>query len=170
MLTLRLTNGHELALEYHPSMKVWQYVRDHIARVGGFKLVNEGRTMYQRVSANAVVLDFFARHRLLGDLIKDNGKLIVLVSLGPSCGRMEGNACPDGGEFDECSICLEPSFDISLDCLHRFHAHCVGGVRDDACPNCRAVFTQADCRRIDIQLRLAFCRLNPNCGLTQLKL
>ena len=68
---------------------------------------------------------------------------------------MEGNACGDGGEFSECSVCLEPTFDVSLDCLHRFHAHCVSVVWDDCSPNCRTEFTPTDRARLVAQLRLA---------------
>jgi hypothetical protein len=159
MLLLCMINGRELSLEYKPEMPVWLFLRDHLAPSACFKLVNRGRTLRQRVrTVRGVLLDFFVRRRLLGELVADGERLVVCMGLGPSYGIMEGNACLEGGDFTECAICCEPSFDVALDCLHRFHVRCVCDVRDGLCPNCRVQLTRSD--REHIQTHLNFARFN----------
>ena len=139
-----LSGAPPIELPYHPDMPLWQYLRDIIALTAGFALVN-GKTVEERVLAKGVVFNFANKHKRLKDLIEDHGTLRYLLPLGPSYGTLHGNACPDGGTADpgdRCPVCLEPTFDFSLDCLHRFHIQCLRQL--SRCPVCRCDFTPRD--------------------------
>jgi len=145
MITLHSLQGDTIELPYDGGMPVWKYLRDVIAPIAKFNVVN-GKTVYERVIAKGEVFDFKNKHRLLSDMVEDGGKLFYKLSLGASTGALHGNACPDGGDVSGCSICQEESFNFSLDCLHRFHAKCLMPIRagDGLCPMCRAPFTSRD--------------------------
>lgn len=143
MLKLNSLYGVSIELPYHPDMPVWQYLREVIAPAAGFEVV-DGKTVHERVIAKGKLLDFKNKHRLLGDIIEDEGILCYQLPLGPSFGTIQGNACPDGGDVSGCPICLEEKFDFSLDCLHRFHAKCLLQAAATQCPTCRAPFTRRD--------------------------
>jgi hypothetical protein len=145
MLTLHSLTGETIELPYHGDMPVWQYLRDVIAPIARFDVVN-GKTVEERVIAKGELFNFKNKHRLLSDMIEDGGKLFFKLPLGPSFGGIHGNACPDGGDVSGCSICQEESFNFSLDCFHRFHAECLMPVLagDKLCPLCRNPFTRRD--------------------------
>jgi hypothetical protein len=140
-----LCGSKPLSLPYRPDMPLWQYLREVIAPTAGFRLEN-GKTVRERVLANGQCFDFENKHILLKDFVEDGGNLCYLLPLGPSRGTLVGNACPDGGDTSGCPICLEPSFNFSTSCLHRFHARCLvqmmrGAKKALACPLCRVPLT-----------------------------
>ena len=97
MLTLHSLRGETIELPYHGDMPVWQYLRDVIAPIAKFDVVN-GKTVEERVIAKGELFNFKNKHRLLSDMIEDGGKLFFKLPLGPSFGGIHGNACPDGGD------------------------------------------------------------------------
>ena len=131
MLKLQsISDAPAIELSYHPDMllwiakpkqQVWQYLRDIIVWSVCFEIVN-GMKVHERVLATDVALDFANKHKLLKDLIQDNISLCYLYPLGPSYGKIHGNACPDGGDAKCCPVCLETTFDFSLDCLYGSNA------------------------------------------------
>ena len=163
---LSLCGPEPISLPYHPDMPLWQYLRDVIVPTAGFRLV-DGKTVYERVFANGKPFNFDNKHILLKDFIEDNGNLCYTLALGPSRGTLFGNACPDGGDTDGCPICLEPSFNFSTTCLHRFHARCLvqmRGARALECPVCRTpmsdndksrMYLEADCESGDVPAKRA---------------
>ena len=154
MLQLHSLGGSKpLSLPYHPDMPLWQYLREVIAPTAGFRLV-DGKTVYERVNANRQCFNFDNKHILLKDFVEDGGKLCYLLPLGPSRGALVGNACPDGGDTSGCPICLEPSFNFSTTCLHRFHARCLDQMRGASalvCPVCRVPLTDDDKSRLYLE-------------------
>ncbi len=149
---LSLCGPKPLSLPYHPDMPLWQYLREVIAPAAGFRLV-DGKTVCERVNAHGRCFNFDNKHILLKDFVEDGGKLCYLLPLGPSRGALVGNACPDGGDTSGCPICLEPSFNFSTTCLHRFHARCLvqmmkGAKKALACPVCRVPLTDDEKTRL----------------------
>ena len=147
MLTLHaLHSSAPVSLPYHPDMPLWQYLREVIAPTAGFQLVG-GKTVLERVNAHGKAFNFDNKHILLKDFVEDGCKLHYTLPLGPSYGNFDGNACADGGDTSGCPICLEPSYNFSTACLHRFHARCLGGMRGARrfeCPVCRVPLTEGD--------------------------
>ena len=154
MLQLLSLHGPKpLPLPYHPDMPLWQYLREVIAPRAGFRLI-DGKTVYERVNAHGKPFNFDNKHILLKDFVEDGGKLCYTLPLGPSHGTHVGNACPDGGDTDGCPICLEPSFNYSTTCLHRFHARCLvrmRGAKALVCPVCRVPLTDDDKSRLFLE-------------------
>jgi len=152
---LSLGSPKPLSLPYRPDMPLWQYLREVIAPTAGFRLV-DGKTVYERVHANGQCFNFDNKHILLKDFVEDGGKLCYTLPLGPSKGTLNGNACPDGGDTSGCPICLEPSFNFSTTCLHRFHARCLvqltrGAKKALVCPVCRVPLTDGDESRLYVE-------------------
>jgi hypothetical protein len=117
------------------------------------------------VFANGKPFNFDNKHILLKDFIEDGGKLCYMPPIGPSHGTLPGNACPDDGDTGGCPICLEPSFNFSTTCLHRFHARCLVQMRGALeCPVCRTpmsdndksrMYLEADCESGDVPAKRA---------------
>ncbi len=157
MLTLLSLSGPApITLPYHADMPAWQYLRDVIASAAGFRLVDDGITVQERViGKDGLAFNYSNRFRPLSDFADDNGVLRYVLPLGPSFGRFRGNACSNGGDDSGCSICLEEgAHDMSLHCLHRFHAKCLLKAGCTRCPLCRAEFTRDDARNMLLTLNL----------------
>ncbi len=154
MLQLRALHVREpLSLPYHPEMPLWQYLREVIAPTAGFRLI-EGKTVMERVCAHGKPFNFDNKHILLKDFVEDGSDLCYIPPFGPSHGLNVGNACPDGGDTSGCPICLEPSFNYSTTCLHRFHARCLvrmRGAKALVCPVCRVPLTDDDKSRLFLE-------------------
>ena len=144
-LTLHsLSNPLPIELVYEPDMPLWQYLRDVIAPTAKFALVDG--TVKEKVLSKGKAVNFNNKHILLKDFVEDGGKLHYMLPLGPSYGTLSGNACPDGGCTDGCPICLEPTYNFSTSCFHRFHAACLlpAVSSDERCPVCRAPLTDKE--------------------------
>lgn len=153
MIHLISLKGTTINLPYQPDMPLWQYLRDVIAPAAKFEVI-EGKTVLARIIAKGQAFNFENKHRLLGEIVEDGGKLRFTLPLGPSWGTLQGNACPDGGDASGCPVCLEDDYDFSLDCLHRFHAHCLLQTRATQCPLCQIPFTDKDCGQLGYMQRL----------------
>ena len=153
MLYLCSLTGNTVRLPYHPDMPVWQYLRDIIAPTAKFDIV-DGKTVQERIVAKGRPLDFKNKHLRLSELIEDEGSLCYMLPLGPSWGTLLGNACPDGGDASGCPVCLEDDFDTSLQCLHRFHAHCLLQAHATRCPSCRVPLTSRDAEHLQFMGRV----------------
>ena len=154
MLQLRSLHGPKpLSLPYHPDMPLWQYLREVIAPAAEFRLI-AGKTVMERVCAHGKPFNFDNKHILLKDFVEDGSDLCYMLPFGPSHGVNVGNACPDGGDSSGCPICLEPSFNFSTTCLHRFHSRCLvrmRGAKALVCPVCRVPLTDDDKSRLFLE-------------------
>ena len=83
VLQLHSLAGRTIELPYAPDAPLWQYLRDVVAPTAGFALVDDGRSVRERVVCAGVPLDFANKHRRLGDLVEDGGRLHYTLALGP---------------------------------------------------------------------------------------
>ena len=143
MLTLHSLDGSIVPFPYYPDMPVWQYLREVFAPAMGFE-VDNGKTVRVNVIARNQLFDYNVRHRLLGEMIEDGGKLYYTRVYGPTFGKLQGNACPDGGSSNGCTLCGKNTFNFSLDCMHRFHTKCLWQHDSSFCPVCGEAFIAWD--------------------------
>ena len=150
MISLISLSEPTIELPYYPDMLACDYLRDVIATAANFRL-ESGQTVRERVlGGNGLAFNFENRLKPLKDFVDDGGRLYYVLPLGPSLGTYDGNASRTGGGNMQCPVCLEDSYDVALECLHRGHAACFMPVRNQQCPMCRIPFTPLDIQKLHL--------------------
>ena len=144
MLTLFTSNRARHEVPYEPDFPMWRYLAEVIAPAMGLRVVDDGKTVFLVCVAwrgsQRTMFSFENKLRLMRDVAEDGGIISVMPSTRLTA-RLRGNACPDGGDASGCAICLEPTYDFSLACLHRFHCRCLRATffaGQMSCPTCRS--------------------------------
>ena len=133
MLYLHSLNGKTLTLPYKPDMPRWQYLAEILAPAAGYAVISG--TVFERVMHKHEPWTFKNKFDRMGDVVADGDNLHTTFPLGRFNPATFGNACSNGGDASSCAVCMEPSIDMALDCLHFFHTACIQ--RLDRCPTCR---------------------------------